>query len=381
VQVTLYGLLIVPRRRVNYGPIDPVLSRELFIRHALVEGEYATNAPFFAHNRELLEEVALLEAKSRRRDILVDEETLFAFYDERLPPDIYSGKAFEKWRKQAERGNPRLLYLERESLMRHGAEGITGKQFPERFDYQGLALPLEYHFEPGHPADGVTLLLPLAVLAQLKPASFEWLVPGLLKEKLIAMIKALPKAQRRNFVPAVNFAEAALEAMAPGKGTLREAFSLQLQRITGIRLAPESWQMEGLPPHLLMNFRVVDEQGRVLGEGRDLVQLQRQMAGEVRESLQGAGDNPWERAASCPRRSRCSSTGLRSRPSRHWPTRARRWRCGCSKAAKRRMRRTARVSPACSRCRTMTRSSTCRRTCPTARVCACTMSRSASARS
>jgi ATP-dependent helicase HrpA len=298
VQVTLYGLLIVPRRRVNYGPIDPVLSRELFIRHALVEGEYATNAPFFAHNRELLEEVALLEAKSRRRDILVDEETLFAFYDERLPPEIYSGKAFEKWRKQAERDNPRLLCLDRESLMRHGAEGITGKQFPERFDYQGLALPLEYHFEPGHPADGVTLLLPLAVLAQLKPAPFEWLVPGLLKEKLIAMIKALPKAQRRNFVPAVNFAEAALEAMAPGKGTLREAFSLQLQRITGIRLAPESWQMEGLPPHLLMNFRVVDEQGRVLGEGRDLVQLQRQMAGEVRESLQGAGDNdnPWERA-------------------------------------------------------------------------------------
>ncbi len=294
-QVTLYGLLIVPRRRVNYGPIDPVLSRELFIRHALVEGEYRTEAPFFAHNRELLEEVALLEAKSRRRDILVDEETLFAFYDKRLPENIYSGKSFEKWRRQAEREQPRLLYLDRESLMQHEAAGITGNLFPEQFLYQGLPLPLEYHFEPGHPADGVTVKLPLAMLGQIKPGPFEWLVPGLLKEKLIAMIKALPKAQRRNFVPAVNFAEAALEAMVPGKGSLREVFSLQLQRITGIRLAPESWAMENLPPHLVMNFRIVDEQGKVLDEGRDLLQLQKQMAGEVRESLQTTPGTPWER--------------------------------------------------------------------------------------
>ncbi len=294
-QVTLYGLLIVPRRRVNYGPIDPQLSRELFLRHALVEGEFHTNAPFFAHNRELLEEVALLEAKSRRRDILVDVETLFAFYDERVPADIYSGKAFEKWRKQAERENPRLLYLDRESLMRHEAAAVTGERFPEQFDYQGLPLPLEYHFEPGHPADGVTLMVPLAMLAQLKPAPFEWLVPGLLKDKLIAMIKSLPKAQRRNFVPAVNFAEAALESMVPGKGALQESFSLQLQRITGSRLAPENWDMESLPPHLLMNFRVVDEHGKVLAEGRELTQLQKQMAGEVRDSLQTKEESPWER--------------------------------------------------------------------------------------
>jgi len=294
-QVTLYGLLIVPRRRVNYGPIDPNLSRELFIRHALVEGEYRTDAPFFTHNRELLDEVALLEAKSRRRDILVDEEALYAFYDERLPAEIYSGKAFEKWRKQAERDNPRLLYLDRESLMQHEAAGITGKRFPEHFDYNGLPLPLDYHFEPGHPADGVTVQVPLGMLSQLNSAPFDWLVPGLLKDKLIAMIKAMPKAQRRNFVPAVNYAEAALEAMVPGKGGLREAFSLQLQRITGIRLAPESWDMETLPPHLLMNFRVVDEQGKLLGEGRDLTLLQKQMAGEVRESLQTTTGTPWER--------------------------------------------------------------------------------------
>jgi len=294
-QVTLYGLLIVPRRKVNYGPIDPPLSRELFIRHALVQGEYRSEAPFFLHNRELLEEVVLLEAKSRRRDILVDEETLFAFYDERLPQDIYSGKAFEKWRRQVERDDPRLLFLDRETLMQHEADDITAKRFPETFNYEGLPLPLEYHFEPGHPADGVTVQVPLAALAQLKPGPFEWLVPGLLKDKLIALIKALPKSQRRNFVPAINFAEAALEAMIPGKGSLLDVFSHQLQRITGTQLPPVAWQVEALPPHLRMNFRVLDESGNSLGEGRDLIALQQQMVGEVRESLHTAQDSEWER--------------------------------------------------------------------------------------
>ncbi|MGM0595372.1 MAG: ATP-dependent RNA helicase HrpA, partial [Pseudomonadota bacterium] len=212
-QVTLFGLLIIPRRKVNYGPIDPPLSRELFIRHGLVEGELRCDAPFFRHNRELLEEVALLEAKSRRRDILVDEETLFAFYDERVPENIYSAKGFDKWRKQLEREDPKRLFLQREDLMQHEAEGVTERDFPPTFDYQGMSLPLHYHFEPGHPADGVTVELPLAALGQLKPEPFEWLVPGLIEEKLIALIKTLPKAQRRNYVPAVNFAEAALEAM------------------------------------------------------------------------------------------------------------------------------------------------------------------------
>jgi ATP-dependent helicase HrpA len=294
-QVTLYGLLIVPRRKVNYGPIDPQLSRELFIRHALVQGEYRSDAPFFMHNRELLEEVVLLEAKSRRRDILVDEETLFAFYDERLPQDIYSGKAFEKWHRRAERETPRLLFIDREMLMRHDADEVTANRFPETFLYDGLPLPLEYHFEPGHPADGVTVKVPLAALAQLKPAAFEWLVPGLLKDKLIALIKGLPKAQRRNFVPAVNFAEAALEAMSPGKGMLLDVFSHQLQRITGANLPPVAWQVEGLPAHLRMNFRVQDEAGNILGEGRDLTELQQRMAGEVRESLHTAPESEWER--------------------------------------------------------------------------------------
>jgi len=294
-QVTLFGLLIIPRRKVNYGPVDPALSRELFIRHALVEGEFRCDAPFFMHNRELLEEVALLEAKSRRRDILVDEETLFAFYDERLPDNIYSAKAFEKWRKQAEKEQPRLLFLEREHLMQHEAGEVTDNQFPPVFDYEGLPLPLDYHFEPGHPADGVSVEVPLAALAQLHPDPFEWLVPGLLQEKLIALIKTMPKAVRRNYVPAVNFAEAATEAMAARSGNLFELFARQLHRISGTEVPDGAWQLENLPPHLRMNFRVHDEAGKVIGEGRDLVALQQQMAGEVRESLHAAPDSEWER--------------------------------------------------------------------------------------
>ncbi len=295
-QVTLFGLLIVARRKVHYGPLDPKLSRELFIRHALVRGEFDCKAPFFQHNRDLLEEVALLEAKSRRRDILVDEQTLFDFYDQHIPQDIHTGKAFKRWREKVESDSPRLLFLERDFLMQHAAEGITGEQFPEVFNYQGMPLPLDYHFEPGHPADGVTVVVPVAALAQLSAQAFDWLVPGLLKEKLIALIKAMPKPVRRNYVPAINFAEAALAAMPGNEGDLLQVFASQLQRISGNAVPAEAWQVENLPPHLQMNYRVVDESGKVLCEGRDLFTLQQQMAGKVRQSLQvEETDCEWER--------------------------------------------------------------------------------------
>ncbi len=296
-QVTLFGLMIVARRKVHYGPLDPVLSRELFIRHALVRGEFECKAPFFQHNRELLEEVALLEAKSRRRDILVDEQTLFDFYEQRIPQDIYSGKAFERWWEKAEKDAPRLLFLDREFLMQHAAEGITGEQFPALFNYQGMPLPLDYHFEPGHPADGVTVVVPLAALGQLEAAVFDWLVPGLLKDKLIALIKAMPKPVRRNYVPAINFAEAALTAMPLREGPLLQAFARQLQRIGGVAVPAEAWRVENLPDHLRMNYRVVDESGKVLCEGRDLSALQQQMSGKVRQSLRiEEPDSEWERS-------------------------------------------------------------------------------------
>ncbi len=284
-QVTLYGLIIVARRRVNYGPIDPTLSREIFIREALVNGEYRTRAAFFDHNRRLVAELESQEAKSRRRDILVDEQVLFEFYDARIPQGVYSGHGFERWRKQAEREQPKLLFLSREELIRDDAEGVDAVQFPDHLLVGGAQLPLEYHFEPGHPADGVTVVIPLAVLGQLQPARFEWLVPGLLEEKLIALIKSLPKSLRRNFVPAVNFARAALEVIRPDDVPLGEIFANQLLRMTGVAVSNEAWRLETLPPHLFMNFRVVDEKGRTLEEGRALGQLQRTLAGQVRQKL------------------------------------------------------------------------------------------------
>lgn len=294
-QATLYGLLVVPRRKVNYGPIDPVTSREFFIRHALVRREYRTEAAFFRHNRELVESIESLEAKVRRRDVLVDEEVLFDFYDELVPGGIYSGKAFEKWRADVEKENPRLLYLTREELMRRGAEEVTGEEFPDHIALDGLRLPLEYHFEPGHPEDGVTAVVPLPALGQLRHERFDWLVPGLREEKLIGLIKSLPKSLRRNFVPAVNFARAALQALEPEQGPMTQALARHLKRMTGVEVPDSEWAPESLPPHLQMNFRVVDQKGAVLARGRDLERLQRELADSARGTAAGHPFADWER--------------------------------------------------------------------------------------
>jgi ATP-dependent helicase HrpA len=294
-QVSLYGLVIVPRRRVNYGPIDPVLSRELFIRHALVEGDWQCRHPFFVANRELLEEIEQMESKSRRRDILVDEEVLYAFYDARVPEGIYSGKSFDKWWKSAQRDTPQHLHLTREVLLRDAAASVSENAFPSALQVGAMALKLDYHFEPGHPADGVTLIVPLAAVPQLAAARFEWLVPGLLEEKLIALIKSLPKAQRRNFVPAINFASACIEALRPAEGRLLDAFAHQLLRMTGVHTEEEAWDLTLLPTHLRMNFRVIDERGKTISEGRDLAVIQAELAGEVRQSLHIETHYAWER--------------------------------------------------------------------------------------
>ncbi len=277
-QVTLYGLVIVPRRRVNYGPIDPETAREIFIREALVQGAFRTRAPFFRHNQALLEEVRMLEHKSRRHDVLVDEETLYAFYDERVPAGIYSGARFERWRKEAEREDPRLLFLTRDYLMQHSASHVDEIRFPDSMPVNGVALPLEYRFEPGHPADGVTIVVPVGLLNQLRPEQFEWLVPGLLEEKITTLLRGLPKGMRKNFVPVPDYARACVEALAPGEGSLLEALSAHLRRMSGIGITPEQWAGVALPAHLTMNFRVVDQEGSVLGEGRDLTGLQRELA-------------------------------------------------------------------------------------------------------
>jgi ATP-dependent helicase HrpA len=295
-KVTLYGLTLVARRKINYGPIDPILSREIFIRYALVEGEYSSKAPFFQHNRELFNDIEILEHKSRRQDILVDEQQIYAFYEARIPQGIYSGKAFEKWRQQAERDNPKVLFLSREDLMQHTGESITPQAFPDKIDWLGVDLPLSYHFEPGHECDGVTVDIPLALLNQLSPQPFEWLVPGLLEEKLIALLRSLPKSLRKSFVPVPDVAREALQSLPNSTLTFREGGSFLVypktslievltrycHRRLGHPLPSDSWNLDTLPPHLLMNFRLIEQteenkaqstQG-ILDQGRDLNVLQ-----------------------------------------------------------------------------------------------------------
>lgn len=297
-KVTLYGLVLASQRRVNYGPIDPETARAIFIREALVQGEYRTRAPFWAHNRRLIAEIERLEAKARRRDVLVDEESRFRFYDQRIPEGIYSGAAFERWLEQVSRDEPERLHMSRAALMRDDADLVSGEAYPDRLRLPGgLELPLEYHLEPGSELDGVVARVPVAALNQLRPEPFEWLVPGLLQEKVVALIRGLPKAIRRNFVPAPDFARAVLEAIPHGEGSLTDAVARQLKRITGVDIPPGALDAVDLPEHLRMHFRVLDEQGRTLRTGADLAALQAGLADQASQSFAatGGGAADWTR--------------------------------------------------------------------------------------
>ncbi len=274
-QVTLYGLIVVGRRPVHYGPVDPVAARELFIREGLVGGEINSRAKCLTANRELLELLDELEAKARRRDILADEETLFAYYDARLPADIYQAASFDSWYKQGSAKDPQLLMMREEDVLAREASEVTAAQYPDQLRLGELRLPLTYHFEPGHARDGVTLRVPAPLLPQLPVERLEWLVPGLLEAKAIALVRGLPKAIRKNFVPVPDFVGAALSKIAFGEGSLPESLGRELTRMTGARVSEESWaeSAAGLEAHLRMNLEVVDARGKFLGEGRDLAEL------------------------------------------------------------------------------------------------------------
>jgi len=275
-RVSLYGLTIVPRRRVHYGPVNPQESREIFIREALANMEFDTKAPFFDANRRLINEIEELEHKARRQDVLVDEHVLFAFYDKRVGQEVCNGASFESWRKQAEAENPRLLYLTRQDLMRHGADAVTETLFPEKMQLDGTGLELKYRFEPGHPLDGVTATIPLARLNQLDATAAEWLVPGMIRDKVTWLVKALPKTFRRVCVPVPEFVTAFLEAHPQPEGALLVRLAAFIQQRTGLRVGVDDWQT-ALPEHLCMNFRVVDEKNRELGMGRDWNALRQQL--------------------------------------------------------------------------------------------------------
>ncbi len=285
--VTLYGLVLATRRPVNYGPIAPGEAREVFLRQGLAEDRVRSRGRFLQHNRDLIDAIQTLEAKSRRRDVLVDVDLLYAFYAERVSDSVVDLKSFEAWRRQAEKEQPRLLYMERAYLMQHRADQVTAERFPDQLAVGDLRLPLEYHFEPGHPDDGVTVMVPLAALNQLRPEPFEWLVPGLLEDKVTALIRGLPKSLRKNFVPAPDFARAVLDNLSPGDGSLLDGLRRELRRMTGVDVPPEQWDSARLDAHFHMNFRVLDSTGEVIATDRDLTALQQRLAerasGDLRE--------------------------------------------------------------------------------------------------
>lgn len=294
--VSLYGLVLLARRRINYGPIDPELAREVFIREALVQQKIRTRGKFLNHNRRMIASVEELEAKTRRRDVLVDEEALYDFYDSRVPEGIYSTASFERWRTQTEREQPHVLYMERDDLMQRQAHEVTAEDFPKQFQIKGMALPLEYRFDPSHELDGVTVVVPLAALNQLTPAAFDWLVPGLRLEKATALIRALPKSLRRNFVPAPDFAAAVLQAVAPGEWSLQEAMRQELRRMTGVEVPIDAWDQVELPAHLVMHFRVIDDQGKTVASGSDLAALQQELGEQAAAELGQVPVSGWEQA-------------------------------------------------------------------------------------
>jgi len=292
---TLYGLPIYTDRRVHYGPLDPKLAREIFIRAALVEGEFETRAPFFEHNQRLLRDIERLEHKSRRPDILVDDALIHAFYDARVPEGITNGADFDKWRKEAERAEPKLLHLKREDLMRHEAAGITTENFPHELQVGPNRFALEYHFEPRSPRDGVTLVVPVALLNQVPAARCEWLVPGLLKEKVVAYAKGMPQRLRHKLGPVAEFAQAFADTATPSDTPLALALARHIRADIGLDVPVDAFRPDSAPPHLQMNFRVIDDDGRQLAMGRNVAALKEEFGTRVKESLtgvlaQGEGD-------------------------------------------------------------------------------------------
>ena len=281
---TLYGLVVNPKKRVHYGPMSVAESRAIFIRQALVAGEFNTLAPFFAHNQKLIHDIEALEHKARRPDVLVDDELIFAFYDSRIPPHIHNGAAFEAWRKEVERENPQRLYLKKDDLMRHEAAGITTDQFPPQLLMNNVSYALAYHFAPGKSDDGVTITVPLALINQVSAPRCEYLVPGLLAEKVAQLIKTLPQKLRRHLVPVPEFAAAFCRDVSSSDLPLLQAVARYIRAQKQLDTPLDAFRLEQLPAHLLMNFLVVDEHGRQLGVSRNFMQLRTELAPKL-ESL------------------------------------------------------------------------------------------------
>jgi ATP-dependent helicase HrpA len=287
-RVTLHGLMIHAKRRVHYGPSDPTLAREILIREALVEGQvgedWVRKWRFFQHNAKLMKEIEALEHKSRRPDVLVDDELIYAFYDSRVPEGIITLAAFDHWRREAETANPKLLCLEKEQLMRHEAAGITTDAFPPEFTHRAQSFKLSYHHDPGAADDGVTLTLPLPALNQLPANRCEWLVPGLLKEKILALLKTLQQKYRHRLQPLDEFATNFCEADHDRDEPLVRALTRAAEEHLAMKLPLDALRSGELRPHLFMNFRLTDEHGGTLAISRNLAELRAEYRGRVEQA-------------------------------------------------------------------------------------------------
>ncbi|WP_067656308.1 ATP-dependent RNA helicase HrpA [Nocardia harenae] len=284
-RVTLYGLPLIPRRAVDFGRIDPELSRELLIRHALVQGEWQTRHEFFHRNRALLEDVADLEHRARRRDILVDDEVLFQFYAGRLPADIVSVRHFDTWWRTARKADPALLDFDTATVVNQGVAALDPTDFPDTWRQGELTFPLTYQFEPGTEEDGLTVRIPVEQLAHVRPVGFDWLVPGMRAELATALIKTLPKSLRRSVVPAPDFAAAALAALTPRAEPLTTGLARELSRLGSITVTPRDLDTAALPPHLRATFAALDRSGRVLDRDKSLTALKSRLAEDVSRSV------------------------------------------------------------------------------------------------
>ncbi len=290
-KVTLFGVPIVADRPVDYGRIDPETARDLFLRHALVQGEWRTHHRFFAENQALLEEAAELEHRARRRDIVVDEETLFDFYDERVPADVVSTAHFDSWWKGERRRRPSLLSFTPQMLVHQSADDVSLADYPTQWQHGDLVLPLEYAFEPGSADDGVTVDIPVAALPAVTADEFTWPVPGLRQELVVALLRSLPKRVRVRFVPAPTFAREFLAATTPGDETLLVALERYLLRSTGEVVPRDAWNLDNVPAHLRPSFRVRGSDGAVLASDKDLDELRRSLAGVAAQSVASVHDD------------------------------------------------------------------------------------------
>jgi ATP-dependent helicase HrpA len=285
-RATLYGIVIYSNKRVNFGNVDAHAAREIFIREALVAGEWETKLPFVTANRKLIAQVEELEHKSRRQDVLVDDELIHAFYDSQLPADVCSGHLIERWYREESKRQPKLLMLTREELMRHEAAGITSNAFPKTIRLGGVDCAATYLHAPGDAKDGVTVTVPIYSLNQVNDERCEWLVPGMLKDKVLALAKSLHQRPRSRLVPLPDYAQSFIEAVEFGHGGLLDVLLKHVRDKTQLGILRADFKLEQLAPHLLMNFRIDDEHGRQLGTGRNLAALKAELGGQARSAFQ-----------------------------------------------------------------------------------------------